>query len=63
MTTDQISGYLGFGWRKFSGVLEMFFILTGVVVTRGHTFVKKHQTALNMSAFYFMKFLNLLKGY
>lgn len=32
------------GRRKLSGVLEMFFILTGVMVLQGRTFVKTHQT-------------------
>ena len=32
------------GRRKLSGVLEMFFILTGVMVLQGCTFVKTHQT-------------------
>lgn len=32
------------GGRKLSGVLETFFILTGVLFTQGHAFVKRHQT-------------------
>lgn len=41
---DKSDQWLPGGRRKLSGVLEMFFILTGVMVLQGRTFVKTHQT-------------------
>lgn len=52
------------GRRKFSGMLEMFFILTGVVFTQGHAFVETHQT-VHLTWVLFISwnlYFNLLKG-
>lgn len=45
---------------KFSGVMEMFCVLTGIGVTQVYAFVKKHQTidlrsVQNLYKFYLKK--------
>lgn len=47
---------------KFSGVMEMFCILTGIGVTQLYEFVKKHQTldlrsVQNLYKFYLKKLI------